>query len=149
MVYDPQFYECAAFCTAEHTIREDIYTYMRSPAGSIRNHISHIDAYGSPSGSSHRIVVTTPTSPIGSVPAPEITALILELRGAVAQSLLELRGADVGLKDRSLIISHLTRSITGLVALDAMTHVDLHKLTDSELVDLGHKLMKDVTLHHS
>ena len=124
---------------------------MRSPAGSIRNHLS--DAYGA-AGSTHSstnriLVVNSPTSPIGSVPAPEIGALIQELRGAVAQSLLELRSANVGPKDRALIISHLTRAITGLVALNAMNSVDLTQLDDKDLIDLGHKLMKDMTLHHS
>jgi hypothetical protein len=121
---------------------------MKSPAGSVRNHISTHDAYGS-AGPSNRIIVTTPTSPIGAIPAPEISALIQELRGAVAQSLLELRGVHIGPKDRALIISHLTRAITGLVALDAMTHVDLDAMSDKDLVDLGHKLMKDITAHHS
>jgi hypothetical protein len=117
---------------------------MRSPAGSIRNHISTPSPTPAPTDGSRKIVVTTP---LGVIPAPTTAALVSELRGAIAAVLVDIRDGGLGPKDRALTISHLTRSIACLVGIEAMDNVDLTTLSDTDLVDLGERLIRDVVGH--
>ncbi len=112
---------------------------MRSPAGTIRSRPSHdtADGYASPSGSARTILVTPP------VPSWTTSQIIDELRGSIGQTLVHLRACTVA-KDRAIIISHLCRSIAALVGIAAMDSADLTTMSDTELVDLGQKLIRDM-----
>ncbi len=77
------------------------------------------------------------------VPTWTTQQIIDELRGALGPTLGELR-AESDPKGRSIIISHLCRSIAALVGIAAMEQADLTHMSDTELVDLGQKLIRDM-----
>jgi D-serine deaminase-like pyridoxal phosphate-dependent protein len=105
---------------------------MRSPSGSIRNHITTpaSDGYGSPPGSPRRILVSTP------LPSWSNAELLAELRGALGQSLVCLRSVD-NAKERAAALSHLCRSMVALVGLEMLPadKAALMAMDDRELIE--------------
>jgi D-serine deaminase-like pyridoxal phosphate-dependent protein len=106
---------------------------MRSPAGSIRNHIPSpaSDGYGSPPGSPRRILVTAAPPPSWSN-----AELLAELRGALGQTLVCLRSVD-NAKERATALSHLCRSMVALVGLEMLPadKAALMAMDDKELIE--------------
>jgi len=93
----------------------------------------------------NRTIVTAPLSAaVGTVPVPEIANILVELRGAIAQCLIELRSSELDPRQKSSTISNLCASIARIVGIDTIKGADFTRLSDKELVELGKKLLGEL-----
>jgi len=82
---------------------------------------------------------------IGKVPAPETEAIIVELRLAIGQALMELRNEVCTLRERATIISLMTKSIKDLNQITKLDQIlDITKLSDEELKTYAEKIIANM-----
>lgn len=103
----------------------------------------------SPTGHTKRIVPVTDRAiqAIGQVSAPSTTAIITELKLAIAMALYDLRSWTGEPKARAQTIGALTRSIRDLVAigqLEELGRLDLSAMSDADLKEHADKLLRSL-----
>lgn len=78
---------------------------------------------------------------VGKVAAPSVQDIVTELRLAVGETLIELRGFSGSLKEKSLIIKNFVQSIHILVQIEKIDSIDMSNMTEIELIEVGKKLL--------